>query len=151
MKRNILILIYSILWSINAQSQYAIENYSNANIEQKQDIKQIADWIQFNAIDNVLPLLSETNSVDLDFLKIESSFLAKEYGSQKIISNKDISVSDDRSIIWYERNIFKVSKKNRKARYQIYFTAEYSDGFYKIIDLNFGKKKKINLQKYTAN
>lgn len=133
------------------QAQYVVNNYSNANIKQLGTVKQIADWIQFNEIDNVFYLLSNQTNVDKAFLNIESSYLAKEYPRDKIESNKVISITDERNIVWYERNIYKKKKEKLKPKYQIYFTVEFIDSSYKIIDISFGKKKKINTDKYDKN
>lgn len=143
--------LFSILFigfSFVSHAQYAIENYSNASVDQLPEVKQIADWIQFHQIDNVLPLLSNEGVVDQSYLNIESSYLGKEYSRNKIESNNHTSVPDERKIVWYERNIYKTSKTKLKARYQIYFTVEFIDNYYRIIDLTFGKKKKINTSQY---
>ena len=137
--------------SLQSYAQFAVKNYSNVSIDQLSTIKQIADWIQFHQIDNVYPLFSNDLIVDKIYLNIESSYLAKEFSREKIVSNNDISVIDERDIIWYERNIYKKTKTKLKPRYQIYFTIEYTEDSYKILDLQFGKKKKINTSEYDKN
>ena len=129
-------------------SQYAIENYSNAKIDQLPEIRQIADWVQFHNVDNVYPLLSKTANIDHTYLNIESSYLSKEFSKDKIISSNHTNVSDDRNVVWYERNIYKKTKSKLKARYQIYITIEIINDSYEIVDLWFGKKKKINTDDY---
>lgn len=151
MKLKTLFLISCVVLSNKMYSQYVIKNYTNANIEQLANMKQIADWIQFNNAENVIQLLSNTTYIDVDFLRIESIFLSKEYPRDEISSTKNTTISDDRNIVWLERNIYKASKKKLKARYQIYFTVEYINDSYQIIDLTFGKKKKINTTKYDKN
>ncbi len=132
-------------------SQYAIENYSNAKIDQLPEIRQIADWVQFHNVDNVYPLLSKTANIDHTYLNIESSYLSKEFSKDKIISSNHTNVSDDRNVVWYERNIYKKTKSKLKARYQIYITIEIINDSYEIVDLWFGKKKKINTDDYNKN
>lgn len=151
MLRSFFISISLLFVSLNAKAQHVVENYSNADIKQLATVKQIADWVQFNEIDNVFYLLSNQNIVDKAFLNIESSYLAKEYSRDKIESSKAISITDDRNIVWYERNIYKKKKGKLKPKYQIYFTVEFIDSAYKILDISFGKKKKINTAKYTGN
>ena len=146
--------LFSILFigfSFVSHAQYAIENYSNASVDQLPEVKQIADWIQFHQIDNVLPLLSDDILVDKNYLNIESSYLGKEYSRDKIETNTHTSVPDERNIVWYERNIYKTSKTKLKARYQIYLTLEFIGNSYSIVDLAFGKKKKINTDQYDKN
>ncbi len=137
--------------SFIGHSQYAIENYSNAKIDQLPEIRQIADWVQFHNVDNVYPLLSKTANVDHTYLNIESSYLSKQFSKDKIISSNHTNVSDDRNVVWYERNIYKKTKSKLKARYQIYITIEIINDSYEIVDLWFGKKKKINTDDYNKN
>lgn len=143
-------ILFILLYSLG-YAQFTVKNYSNASVDQLPEIKQIADWIQFHQIDNVLPLLSDDILVDKNYLNIESSYLGKEYSRNKIETSNHTSVSDERKIVWYERNIYKISKTKLKPRYQIYLTLEFIDNSYSIIDLSFGKKKKINTTKYDKN
>jgi hypothetical protein len=148
--KHIFTLLFILLYSVG-YAQFAIENYSNASADQLPEVKQIADWIQFHQIDNVLPLLSDDILVDKNYLNIESSYLGKEYSRDKIETSNHTSVSDERKIVWYERNIYKISKTKLKPRYQIYLTLEFIGNSYSIVDLAFGKKKKINTNKYDKN
>ena len=149
MKTKISIILF--LLSITAKAQFAVKNYSNAPVDQISTIKQIADWIQFDESENIYPFITETTLVDMVYLKIESAYLSKEYSRAKVDSNKHIEVKDDREVFWYERNIYKVSGNKLKPRYQIYITVDYSDGAYSILDIKFGKNKKINTSQYDQN
>lgn len=148
--KHILTVLFMLLFAVG-YAQFVVENYSNASVDQLPEVKQIADWIQFHQIDNVLPLLSDDILVDKNYLNIESSYLGKEYSRYKIETSIHTSVSDEREIVWYERNIFKTSKTKLKPRYQIYLTLEFIGNSYSIVDLAFGKKKKINTNKYDKN
>ena len=145
-----LTLVFLIL-SFCGYAQFAVKNYSNAPIDQITTIQQIADWIQFHQTANVIPLFADIAIVDKVYLDIESTYLSKEYASGKIDNSEHIEVNDERNIIWYERNIYKINKNQLKPRYQIYITIEYSDGSYRILDLKLGKNKKINTSQYDQN
>lgn len=149
MKKHLTIVI--LLFSYFGYAQIAIENYSNASTDQLPRIEQIADWIQFHNLDNVYPLLSKTADTDQEYLNIESSYISKEYSRDKIVSMNHTTVSDNRNVVWYERDIYKKSKAKLKPRYQIYITLELTNNDYKIVDLRFGKKKKINTDDYIKN
>lgn len=146
MKRYFSILF--VLLSYTVEAQFAVKNYSNAPIDQTSTIQQIVDWIQFNQINNVAPFFSDTTLVDLEYLNIESTYLSKEYSRAKIDSSEHIEVEDQRQVYWYERNIYKINKGKLKPRYQIYITVENSEDSFKILDLKFGKRKKINTSHY---
>ncbi len=145
------ITIVFLLFSIFGNAQYTLENYSNAEINQLPLLQNIADWIQYHQIDNVIPFLAHKNTVDQVYLDSESAFISLEYTRNKIESNTHKFVEDNRSIVWYERNIYKKSNSKLKPRYQIYFTVEIINDTYRIIDLQFGKKKKINTSEYNTN
>jgi hypothetical protein len=146
--------IFSIVFILHAyygNAQYAVENYSNARVDQLQNIEQVADWIQFHNLEYVYPLLTESAGTDKAYLNIESSYISKEYARDNIVSNNHTSISDDRNVIWYERNFYKKTNTKLKPRYQVYITMEFIDNSYKIVDLMFGKKKKINTDQYDKN
>ncbi|WP_250433030.1 hypothetical protein [Hanstruepera flava] len=140
-----------LILSFCSYAQYAIKNYSNATIDQLPMVRQIADWIQFHDIDNVIPLLSDSSIIDQTFLNIESSYLSIEYPRDKIEFSENKAIEDKRNIVWYERNFYKVSKSKLKPRYQIYITVEFIEGSYRVIDLSLGKNKKINTSQYDKN
>lgn len=142
---------FFMLFSVLGHAQYALENYSNAEIDQLPIVQEIANWIQHHQIDHVMPLLANKNTIDRTYFDIESSFLSLEYSRDRIESNKHTAVVDERNIVWYERNIYKITKSKLKPRYQIYFTVEFDNNSYRIIDLQFGKKKKINTNEYDMN
>lgn len=142
-----LLIVVCLIFQLG-HAQYAIKNYSNASIDMLPTIKQIADWIQFHQIDNVIPILADNSIVDPAYFNIESSYLSIEFSRDKIEFTEHNEVTDDRNIVWYERNFYKVSKSKLKPRYQLYFTVEFIDGTYKILDLSFGKSKKINTSQY---
>jgi hypothetical protein len=148
--KHIFSVLFILLYAVG-YAQFAVENYSNASVDQLPEVKLIADWIQFHQIDNILPLLSDDVLVDKNYLNIESSYLGKEYSRDKIEISNHTSVPDERNIVWYERNIYKISKTKLKPRYQIYLTLEFIGNSYSIVDLAFGKKKKINTNKYDKN
>ncbi|UPS91994.1 hypothetical protein [Bizionia sp. M204] len=145
------ITIVFMLFSGISHAQYTLKNYSNAEIDKLPIVKEIANWIQYNQIDNVIPLLANKNIIDQTYLDSETTFLSLEYTRDRIDSNTHTTVVDDRNIVWYERNFYKNSKSKLKPRYQIYFTVEFSNDSYRIIDLRFGKKKKINTSEYDTN
>lgn len=149
MKSRILIILLLVFQF--GYSQFAVKNYSNASSDELPNVKQIVDWIQFHQVDNVFPLLSKTAIVDRTYLNIESSYLVAEFPRDKIEYNQHTGVKDDRNIVWYERNFYKISKSKLKPRYQIYITVEFLNGSYRILDLSFGKKKKINTSQYDKN
>ena len=140
--------IIFLLSSFLGHSQLAVKNYSNASIDKLPTVKQIADWIQFHQLDNIYPLLSESAMVDKTYLNIESTYMSNEFSRDKIEYTEHKELYDNRNIVWYERNIYKVSKGKLKPRYQIYITVEFYEGSYRIIDLSFGKNKKINTSQY---
>ncbi len=140
-----------ILFSIFGHAQYALENYSNAEIDQLPIMQEIANWIQYHKIDNVLPVLANPNTIDQTYFDSETTFLSLEYTRDRIESNKHTTVTDDRNIVWYERNFYKKTKSKLKPRYQIYFTVDFINDSYRIIDLQFGKKNKINTSHYDTN
>lgn len=143
--------IVFLLLSIFGYSQLAVKNYSNASIDKLPTVKQIADWVQYHQLDNVYPLLSESVMIDKTYLNIESTYMSIEFSRDKIEYSEHKSLNDNRNIVWYERNIYKVSKSKLKPRYQIYITVEFFEGSYRIIDLSFGKNKKINTSQYDKN
>lgn len=132
-------------------SQLALKNYSNASIDKLPTVKQIADWVQFHQLDNVFPLLSESAMIDKTYLNIESTYLSNEFSRDKIEYSEHKELNDNRNIVWYERNIYKLSKGKLKPRYQIYITVEFFDGSYRIMDLSLGKNRKINTNQYDNN
>ncbi|TYB79284.1 hypothetical protein [Bizionia myxarmorum] len=140
-----------LMLSAIGHAQYVIENYSNAEIDQLPAVEEIANWIQFNNSNNVIPLLENPNTVDRVYLNTESAFLSLEYTRKNANSNAHHYINDDRNIVWYERNFYKKTKSELKPRYQIYFTVEFVNDSYKIIDLQFGKKRKINTSDYITN
>ncbi|MFD2551875.1 hypothetical protein ACFSQP_08610 [Bizionia sediminis] len=150
MKTYGILMVFLLTCSIG-RAQYVIENFSNAAINQLPIVEEIAYWLQTNQIDNMVPLMANPNTVDTAYLKSETTFLALEYTKKRILKNTHTSVTDTRQIVWYERNFYKQTKSKLKPRYQIYFTVEFHKGYYKIIDLTFGKRKKINTENYTAN
>lgn len=149
MKLKLFIVFLSL--SFFSHAQYAVKNYSNASIDKLPTVKQIADWIQFHQVTNVFPLIADTANVDETYLNIESSYMAIEFSRDDIEFNEHTEVTDERNIVWYERNFYKVSKSKLKPRYQLYFTVEFRDGTYRILDLSFGKNKKINTSQYDKN
>ncbi|EGV44164.1 hypothetical protein BZARG_946 [Bizionia argentinensis JUB59] len=140
-----------LMLSAIGHAQYVIENYSNAEIDQLPAVEEIANWIQFNSSNNVIPLLENPNTIDRVYLNTESAFLSLKYDRNKVDSKTHHYIDDDRNIVWYERDFYKKSKSKLKPRYQIYFTVEFVNNSYKIIDLKIGKKKKINTGDYSKN
>lgn len=145
------ITILFTLFTGISPAQYALKNYSNAEIDELPIVQQIANWIQYHQIDNVIPLLTNKNIIDQTYFDSESTFLSLEYSRDRVESNTHTTVADSRNIVWYERNFYKKSKSTLKPRYQIYFTVEFINDSYRIIDLQFGKKKKINTSEYDTN